>query len=155
MNFSQKLLIAIMMITAFVFLVSFGTLYVQTHIMEGTVCSCTLPIPLLIPTFSSFGVFVGALTYYFLSPRIEVEKSKLIKLLDTFIRFFPPDESFVLRKIIQNGGEILQSKISSEMGKVKCFRAIESLRKKGLIEKEPYGKTNKLLLNEDLLTILK
>lgn len=154
MNPNQKLMIVTMLITAFIFSVSFGTLYVQTHIMEGTACSCTLPIPLLIPTFSSFGLFIGALTYYLLSPKIESKKEKVFQTFEAFLSFLPKDEALVIKRMIQNKGEILQSRISSELGKVRSFRAIESLKRRGLIIKEPYGKTNNLKLSESIIKLV-
>jgi uncharacterized membrane protein len=55
---------------------------------------------------------------------------------------------------LENKGEVLQSKISRSLGKVKAFRVIESLMKRGVVVKEPYGKTNKIKLNEKFKNIL-
>lgn len=148
----QKLIIVVMILAGFIFAVSFSTLYAQTHIIEGTACSCTLPIPLLIPTFSSLGIFVGSIVYYLLFPKIEEDKGK--EDLNLFLDFLEPDEKSVLQKIIENKGKITQSKLSSQFGKVKVFRILESLRKRGIIEKEAYGKTNTIKISEKFSKLL-
>lgn len=142
----QKLIIIVIILAGFIFSVSFSTLYAQTHIIEGTACSCTLPIPLLIPTFSSLGIFVGSIVYYLLFPKIEESKDK--EDYKIFLDFLDPEEKAVLQKIIENKGKITQSKLSSEFGKVKAFRVLENLKKKGIIEKEAYGKTNTVKISE-------
>jgi len=150
-DLKKKLLIVIIVIAGFVFGVSFSTLYAQVHIAEGTACSCTLPIPLLIPTFSSLGVFVGSIVYYMLSPAIsrEVRKVDTKAILD----LLEPLEKEIIRRIVENKGEISQSKLSTEFGKVKVFRVIEALKNRGVVEKVPYGKTNKIKLNEKFVKL--
>jgi uncharacterized membrane protein len=150
-DLKKKLLIVIIVIAGFVFGVSFSTLYAQVHIAEGTACSCTLPIPLLIPTFSSLGVFVGSIVYYMLSPAIsrEVQKVDTKAILD----LLEPLEKEIIRRIVENKGEISQSKLSTEFGKVKAFRVIEALKNRGVVEKVPYGKTNKIKLNEKFVKL--
>jgi predicted histidine transporter YuiF (NhaC family) len=161
----KKILGIIIILSAFIFLVSFGTLYAQTHIIEGTACGCTLPIPLLIPTFSSFGVIIGALVYYFIgySKQKEYIPRNISKKLESYNKIYTKNkldpkiflnlldnkEKQILESIIKNGGEISQAKLSSLFGKVVTFRAIESLKRKGIVKKEKYGKTNKIIL-EDL-----
>jgi uncharacterized membrane protein len=152
MDLRKKLLAVIIVIAGFIFGVSFSTLYAQVHISEGTACSCTLPIPLLIPTFSSLGVFVGSLVYYMLSPKIEKKEAKDVRLL---LDMLEPDEKAIIKRIIESKGEISQSKLSSEFGKVKTFRVLEGLRLRGVIEKVPYGKTNKIRLSEKFVDILR
>jgi uncharacterized membrane protein len=152
MDLRKKLLAVIIVIAGFIFGVSFSTLYAQVHISEGTACSCTLPIPLLIPTFSSLGVFVGSLVYYMLSPKIEKKEAKDVRLL---LDMLEPDEKAIIKRIIESKGEISQSKLSSEFGKVKTFRVLEGLRLRGVVEKMPYGKTNKIRLSEKFVNILR
>lgn len=151
MDLKKKLLIVVIVIAGFVFGVSFSTLYAQVHIAEGTACSCTLPIPLLIPTFSSLGVFVGSIVYYMLSPAIsrEVRKVDTKAILD----LLEPLEKEIIRRLVENKGEISQSKLSTEFGKVKAFRVIEALKNRGVVEKVPYGKTNKIKLNEKFVKL--
>jgi len=152
MGLEKTLLILGMLISGFVFSVSFATLYAQTHILEGTVCSCTLPIPLLIPMFASFGLLIGLITFYLLSPWFVKRQSKSLKLA---LELLDPDEMLVVNELLENGGQVLQAKLSREMGKVKCFRVLERLRERGVIEKEKERKTNIVKLSEKFLDLAK
>ena len=150
----RKILIVIILLTGFIFGVSFSTLYAQTHISEGTACSCTLPIPILIPTLSSLGVFIGSVVYYMMSPKTEKDKEKYRNDMKMLLGVLPNDEGEIVKMLMDNNGEITQSKLSSKFGRVKTFRTIERLRMRGVIEKEPYGKTNIIKLNEIFRQIL-
>ena len=143
-----------MLITGFIFAVSFSTLYAQTHIIEGTACSCTLPIPVLIPTFSSLGILIGSFVYYAMFPKLMDSEKKLAEDAQVILDMLQIDEKNIIKKIIENKGEITQSKLSSLFGKVKTFRVVENLKKRGIITKESYGKTNKIKLNEKFNKIL-
>ena len=154
MNLSKKLAIAIMLIAGFIFAVSFSTLYAQTHIVEGTACYCTLPIPLLIPTFSSLGILVGSFVYYLMFSKLRESEVKSVKDARILIDMLQHDEKKIIEKIIENKGEVTQSKLSSVFGKVKTFRILENLKRRGIISKETYGKTNKIKLDEKFREIL-
>ena len=151
MNIHRKLAVVVILITAFIFAVSFSTLYVQTHIIEGTACACTLPIPVLIPTFSSLGVMIGSVVYYFMFPKITDKNVESTRIM---LDMLQPDEKNILNKIVDNKGEMTQSKLSSQFGKVKTFRVIETLIKRNIVHKEKYGKTNKIILNEKFTSVL-
>jgi len=154
MSLTRNVIVTIMIITGFIFAVSFSTLYAQTHISEGTACSCRLPIPVLIPTFSSLGVFVGSFVYYLMFSRIKETKEKSIEDARRLIDMLQPDEKNIIEKIVESGGEITQSKLSSFFGKVRTFRILENLRKRNVVEKEIYGKTNRIKLNEKFKKVL-
>jgi len=143
-----------MLITGFVFAVSFSTLYAQTHIVEGTACACTLPIPVLIPTFSSLGILVGSFVYYAMFPKLRETERKVAEDSKVLLDMLQPEEREIVKRIVENKGEITQSKLSSQFGKVKTFRIIESLKRRGIVLKEGYGKTNKIRLNEKFREIL-
>lgn len=96
------------------------------------------------------GIIIGAVSYYFLSERMQpapaqFDRSAAYKLLDE-------DERKVFAKIVEGGGKALQTEISyiEGMGKVKAHRIVERLADKGLIEKEGFGKTNVVRLSKDL-----
>lgn len=154
MDFIKKTILGIILLATFIFLVSFSTLYAQTHIIEGTACQCTLPIPLLIPTFSSLGVMVGSIVYYLMFPKIKESEEKVMEKLRKILTILDPDEREVIELVIKNKGRVTQSVVSRRMGKVKAFRVIERLRKRGVLKKEPYGKTNMVSLTEDFEKIL-
>lgn len=148
------MLIVLILITGFIFAVSFATLYAQTHIIEVTACSCTLPVPVLIPTLSSLGIFVGSIVYYIMFPKIGESKEKYRNNMMLLLDVLPKDEKEIIKMLIEGSGKISQSKLSSTFGKVKTFRTIERLRMRGIIEKEPYGKTNFISFNEKFKDIL-
>ncbi|MEM2181025.1 MAG: hypothetical protein QXP32_09460, partial [Nitrososphaeria archaeon] len=76
------------------------------------------------------------------------------KDLKTFLELLPENEREILNEIIPNNGKILQSKISAKFGKVKAFRILENLRRRGIIEKEEYGKTNVVKISEKFAKLL-
>jgi uncharacterized membrane protein len=143
-----------MLITGFIFVVSFSTLYVQTHIVGGTACSCTLPIPVLIPTLSSLGILIGSFVYYMMAPKLMESDKNLAENSRILIGMLRSDERKIIDKLVKNKGEILQSKLSSEFGKVKAFRTLRSLISRGIVTKESHGKTNKIKLNDEFKEVL-
>ena len=151
---NRQVSIGIMLITGFVFAVSFGTLYTQTHIDEGTACSCKLPIPVLIPTFSSLGVLIGSFVYYLMFSKIKETEKKSTRDARNLLGMLQKGEREIVEKIVESKGEISQSRLSSTFGKVKTFRLLETLRKRGVIAKEKYGKTNMVKLSESYREIL-
>jgi len=154
MGINRNIMIVIMVIMGFIFAVSFSTLYAQTHLTEGTACACTLPIPVLIPTFSSLGILVGSLVYYFMFPKLRETEKKVAEDAQVLLDMLSTDERNVIKKITENKGELTQSKLSSVFGKVKTFRILETLKRRGIISKESYGKTNKIKLNEKFREVL-
>lgn len=59
------------------------------------------------------------------------------------------------KKMIENDGKILQSKISriEGMTKLKTHRAVKDLEIKGIVKKEAHGKTNRIILKKDIKDI--
>jgi uncharacterized membrane protein len=68
----------------------------------------------------------------------------------TMLKFLNYNENRVMKKLIEHDGSLLQSEISRmpNMGKVKAHRVLQELEKKGIISKEQYGKTNRIVLDE-------
>jgi uncharacterized membrane protein len=152
MNFGRKIILAMAIVAGFVFLVSITTLYIQTQIAEKGFCP--IPLSFLFPAFASLGIFIGSLTYYLTFIKMEENKEKRSEIISTLLEILQSDEKEVIKMFLENKGEVLQSKISRSLGKVKAFRVIESLMKRGVVVKEPYGKTNKIKLNEKFKNIL-
>ena len=74
-----------------------------------------------------------------------------------FLNFLNFHEKQVIKKLIEQKGHVLQSDISrmNNMGKVKAHRAVRDLQRKGVINIEKYGNTNRIILNQELKKILK
>lgn len=79
-------------------------------------------------------------------------KNQYQKILLKFLNY---NENRVMKTLIENSGTILQSEISRlpNMGKVKAHRTLNDMKTKGLIDLEPYGKTNKISLTSDVAKI--
>ncbi len=76
----------------------------------------------------------------------------ITKTCKTFVlKFLNYNENRVIKKLIENKGEILQSEISRlpNMGKVKAHRVLKDMQIKGIINIENYGKTNKIFFSDD------
>jgi uncharacterized membrane protein len=73
------------------------------------------------------------------------------------LNFLNFQEKQVVKKLIEEKGNVLQSDISriGNMGKVKTHRAVKDLERKGIIKIEKYGNTNRLYLTEDIKKILR
>ena len=78
-----------------------------------------------------------------------------IEVQSTLLKFLNYHENQVMKKLIEHDGIVLQSEISRipSMGKVKAHRVLQDLEQKGIIKKEPYGKTNRILLDETIKKI--
>jgi len=69
------------------------------------------------------------------------------------IRILTNDERRVVEYIINNGGEALQKDIARELrlSRLKTHRIISSLKKRGVVEVEPWGNTNRVKLVDEVL----
>lgn len=146
----RRVILLAIIITSFVFSVSLATLYAQIRIMEANAYACSFSIPALIPLFSSFGVLIGLIVYYLLSPKIEKIS---LKKVEAILEILEPRERETIKMLIENGGELSQAKISSKLGKVNTHRVLEKLIKRGVVSKIPLKKTNKIKLNDKFKSV--
>jgi hypothetical protein len=105
-------------------------------------------LPAMIVIGFLFGVVAS---YFYFERKIELpvpsaDKGKVL------LSLLQPSERKIMAKIVEKGGEALQSEISrvEGVGKVKAHRVIERLVKRGVLEKEQMGKTNILRLRKDI-----
>ncbi len=151
MEHQKNIVVGSMLIVIFALAVSIITWYIQGLIYSGEVCSCFIPLPILIPLTGSIGLLTGTLVYYMFSPRFE-------KCLDrkTLLSFFRDEEAVIIDCLLDNRGQLSQSRIvrSTGLSKVKVHRVLERMRKTGVVEKMPNGKTNKILLKKEIVDII-
>ncbi len=142
MEHSKKVITGAMVIVIFVLIVSMSSWYVWNEIYFGDICSCALPLPILIPVLASVGLLAGTVIYYIFSPDGKGRPGG-----DPLV-LMEPDERAIMKVIISNGGKVPQSRIVEETGlsKVKVFRTIEKLKRREIICKEKFGKTNNIKL---------
>jgi len=137
-------------ITFFIFVISFTVFYTTENF--SSTCGCKLPLWVIIVSISSLGLFVGSATYYILSNSFIREKKEIEANLLKFLDILDENDKKVLMCLIENKGEISQSKLTKilESNKVKISRIVAKMEEKGLIKKEKNGMTNKLILNDEL-----
>jgi DNA-binding MarR family transcriptional regulator len=123
-------------------------------------------------------IAIFPLSYYFLSKKLEQKLEKnfnlILKLIkknnssldkipykeienkNIVLKFLNPSERKVIEALIEKNGKILQSEITRMKGmtKLKTHRAVRDLEKKGIITRESYGKTYRVILSEDVKGIL-
>ena len=137
------------------------------------------PIPihtLLIPSVLLI-VAIIPISYYFISQSLEkklennmIVISKLIKKNNSvstkspteigdkniILKFLNPSERKVIERLIETKGNVLQSEISriEGMTKLKTHRAVKDLERKGIIKRESYGKTHRIILSKDIKDLM-
>ncbi len=151
MNKSKKVIIGTLVLSVFVFMISVISLYIEVTIQSGNACNCIIPLPLFIPFVGSLGLFIGTLVYHLFSQKPESIKSFRV-LAEFLLNLLSEDEAKILKILAENKGKLSQAKIVSltEISKVRVFRALEKMKAKNLIEKKPAGKTNIIVLNENV-----
>ncbi|MDD5086970.1 MAG: MarR family transcriptional regulator [Candidatus Nanoarchaeia archaeon] len=148
-------LIVIAIITLFIFIISFTVFYTEENF--SAVCGCKLPIWVIIISITSFGMFMGSLVYYFLNKNILKEKTDIKNSVNKLLNLMDDDQKKVLNFIIKNSGQVYQSQISKELNndKVKVSRILNNLEKKEIIERKKKGITNLIIIDKDIMSILK
>jgi DNA-binding MarR family transcriptional regulator len=66
------------------------------------------------------------------------------------------NEKKVIQKLIEKNGEMFQSEITQIQGmtKLKAHRAVKEMQKKGILNIEHHGKTNKLIIVDDFKDVI-
>lgn len=144
-----NILLAAALIMGFIFFVSLAIYFIKDN--YGSSCSCRVSVPTIIAILASLGVFVGIMTYYFLSKSFSKEKEKIIGNVEKTLDFLDQEEKSILSSIIENNGRIAQNTLSKKTGmdSVKLHRRISGLESKGIISKSRNGMTNEIILNDD------
>jgi len=137
------------------------------------------PIPVHILLILSVLLIVSTvpMSYYFMSQKLEEKLEKNMRLFvklikknnlipdkslikidskNIILKFLNSGERKVLEKLIERKGEVLQSEISRAKGmtKLNTHRAVKDLKRKGVIEVQPYGKTNRIILAKEVKDII-
>lgn len=144
----RNVLLAVGIIIGFIFVVSASIYIIKEH--YGLTCSCQLSLPIFISVLTSLGVFVGILTYYFLSKSFSKKKTELIGNIEKTLNFLEKEEKEIVSVLI-NEGDIVQNKLSKITGidPVKLHRRLSGLEKRNIIRKEKKGMTNMVILETE------
>ncbi|MBW2983343.1 MarR family transcriptional regulator [Candidatus Woesearchaeota archaeon] len=142
-------------ITGFIFIVTFSSLYVSDAIEQGNACGCVIPIPWMILILSSLGLFVGSLSYYFIAGRfLKARRQRRIDEREA-LAFLQPDERPVVKAVVKAGRPVTQAEISRSAGldKVKVSRLVRRLVQRGVLVTEGEGKSKTVFLTPGLAKV--
>lgn len=140
-------------------------------------CGCHQMIPSNYFLFFATIIILASIpiTYYYTSNRMEKKLNEHIESLSRIInknrdpkskgdlssekkilKFLNPSEQKIIRILLKNEGEMLQSQISKidNMTKLKVHRAVKSLEQKKIVEAEHHGKTKKISLTREIKKLL-
>jgi len=147
-----QLWLIIGIIAGFATVVFFTITYLNEKVLCNMDCRIQNEVSLVLVLVALFGMFVGSLTYYFISEKYEKRITKMHKDTTLTLRFLEGEEKTIIDSIINNKGKTTQSKISKETGlsRVKISRNLKKLIDKNIITKKPNGMTNMIELQEDL-----
>lgn len=96
-------------------------------------------------------IFVGSLFYYLFSLKIDSQKSTINKNMEILYSILDEDEKKVIKKLVNNNGELLQNDISKMFGdKIRAHRVIKKLEDKKMIDINKNGKGNSVKLKSEL-----
>ncbi|MBN2566765.1 MarR family transcriptional regulator [Candidatus Woesearchaeota archaeon] len=153
--FMKGLFLGIAVITGFIFIVVFSSLYVSDAIRNNNACGCVIPIPYMIIILSSLGLFVGSLSYYIIGAKHVRDMSRIGRDVKATLRFLPPDERVVIDALISQQGSMRQSAIAATTGldKVRVHRVIGRLESKRIVEKTDEGACKRVSLIPDLIEV--
>jgi uncharacterized membrane protein len=150
----EKLVIALVVLAAFVFVVSLASIHVQEEITSGTACGCSIPVYIIVPLLSSAGLIIGVIVYYYASEHVrdryeKKDNGKLLKLLSR-------DEREIIQTLSESKKPITQAKIAEKTGrnKVKVSRVLRDLETKGAVVRKSSGVSNKVTLSPDIEKLL-
>ncbi len=148
-NSLNNVILAVGLVMGFTFIVMLSIYLVRE--LYGLDCGCRASLPIVIAALSSLGVFVGILTYYFLSVSFSKEKKQIFGDVEKTLNFLAPEERKILCEIIKLRGEATQSLLGGATGlsPVKLHRRLLALESKGILQREKKGMTKKVILNND------
>ena len=178
---NSKLLlpISLMAVIVIILIVAYSIFQNFTnHSLEGGgLCPRMVPNYFLWLSLILMVVIIVPVSYYVISKRLEEKMEKnlnaITKMVDhkvksgikkedlkinngSILKLLNANEKKVVEKLIENKGSALQSEVSRMEGmtKLKTHRAVKELERKGIVKLEQYGKTNRIILSEDIKDII-
>lgn len=99
-------------------------------------------------------IFVGGLSYYLASLKIETRDKDMTKNVNLILTFLDASEKHILKEIIDAGGNILQNRLTHKFGKLHTHRIVQRLKNKHIINIIKSGNTNNIILKDELMNEL-
>ena len=148
-----QLWLIIGIITGFAGVLFFSITYLNEKVLCNMNCRIQNEVSIVLVLLSLFGMFIGSLTYYFISEKYEKKITNIQKNANLSLKFLDGEsEKLIVNSIIKNNGETFQSQIvkDTKLSRVKISRILKKLEGKGVIIKDQKGMTNKISLDEEL-----
>ena len=96
-------------------------------------------------------LFVACLLYYLFSLKIDSQKGMISRNMEILYTILDEDEKKVIKKLVDNNGELPQNDISKMFGdKIRAHRVIKKLEDKKIIDIHKNGKGNSIKLKSEL-----
>ena len=129
--------------------------YLNSNVFCDLDCSQKNKAIVSIITLSLAGMFIGSLTYYFISEKYEKRIFSIKKDLNNTLMFLDSGPREIVKVLIKNNGEMSQSQLSreSELSKLQVSRFLKALEEKKIITKTRSGMTNSVTLCTELKKI--
>jgi len=139
-------------ITGFAAVIFFISTYLSNKVLCDVSCRVRNEVLISLILSSLFGVFIGSLTYYFISEKYEKKIIRIHKDISATYKFLGEDQRLVLKSIVGDKGKISQTKLvkDTNLSRVRVSRCLKQLEEKEIIEKSKIGMTNKIMLSKDL-----
>ncbi len=152
----KAILLPVALIISFVVLIVLALTYIAQEYSPLYECGCAYTLPVIIVLLSGTGIIVGILTYYFIAGKYSKEKKEIKSNVKSLYSLMDKDEREVIECLVSSKGKISQSYLDkyTKMDRVKIFRLLARMENKGVIRKEKNGKTNIVILDDNIYHIL-
>lgn len=139
-------------VTGFAVMLFFGITYLNDSVLCDVDCRVRNEVSLSLVLVSLFGMFVGSLTYYFISEKYEKKIVKIRKDASATYKFLDSEQRKILKCLVDANGRITQSELcrSTGLSRVRVSRCLAVFESKRIVEKTKNGMTNEIRLSDDL-----
>jgi Zn-dependent protease with chaperone function len=150
-----KLWLVIGLIAGFSAIIFFALTYLNEKVFCDLGCRLQNEVSLILIFLSLFGVFIGSLTYYFISEKYEKKIVRISKDATVTLKFLDNDERVIVQSLVKSKGKTSQSLLvkNTKLSRVKVSRILSKLEQKDIVKKKPNGMTNYVFLKRELLDI--
>jgi DNA-binding MarR family transcriptional regulator len=140
------------LIAGFATVIFFIITYLNDSVLCNLNCRIRNEVNLALIAISLFGLFIGSLTYYFISEKYEKKIVKIKNDYSVIYRFLNNDNKKIIKTLVENNGKRTQSQIVEYTGlsRVKISRCLKDLENRNIIKKDKNGMTNNVELVDEL-----
>ncbi len=156
MDIRQRIVLGLLVVSAFIFLVTI-LVFVYALYSEGQ------SVPSILQPFIDyhmhfmvlmglFGVFSGLVVFSIMNATLEKQKKVVQTNLGIIMKFLSPDDREIVDLLLQKDGRTTQSEIARlpGMSRLKAHRIVRKLEERGIVHVEKYGKINSVRIVDEL-----